>query len=160
MPKCELIRSQLADYLLGGLPRRARSRVAAHLASCPGCRAELAALARTGDLLRQVAPAPAPPALWESINREILARPRHPVRPALRWAWGLAMAVILLVVIVAGSFSLRSPLTPAPVSVVATAQADEEMQATIEAHLSAVWDSPLADEAAVGLRLASLEVEE
>jgi hypothetical protein len=41
--------------------------------------------------------------------------------------------------------------------VVTAAEADEEMQATMEGHMATTWAAPLADEAALGLRLASME---
>jgi anti-sigma factor RsiW len=156
MPQCDRIRNQLSYYLVGGLRPRARGRVAAHLKQCPSCRAELAALERTGALLARAGPAQAPAETWESVQQAILARPRPHREPRRGTTWRWAVSVAILVLVVLGLLVVRSH-RPAPPAMVVTAEVDEDLQATMEAHLSAMWAAPLADEAAVGLRLAELE---
>jgi hypothetical protein len=66
------------------------------------------------------------------------------------------MGAVALVVMVLAAFFVRPPAAQEPVVVVA-AEADEEMQATMDGHLSAVWAAPLSDVAGVGLRMAAAE---
>jgi anti-sigma factor RsiW len=154
MMKCDGIRDQLADYVVGGLAGRKRRRVEQHLRECAACRAEVAALERTGALLESLEAQDAPRQTWETVRRDIAARQQQRVRP--RWAWGMAMGVMALVLVVVGGLIL-GPIQMGAPPVVVAAEADEELEATIEGHLSAVWAAPLADEAAIGLRLAALE---
>jgi len=158
MGECEHIRRRLADYAVGGLSRRARARVTAHVEACASCRAELRALEHTGALLQTVGMEAAPDD-WEMVRARIRARARKAARPVLRLAWAAGMATVGLILLVYGGV-LRSPqdsgLAPETAAVV---EAETELRATMEDHLTAVWASPLADEASVGLRLAALEEE-
>jgi hypothetical protein len=64
---------------------------------------------------------------------------------------GVALAVLVVALITFLPTLQResgSPVMP---------QADEDIQLTMEAHLAAVWSAPLADTAAVGLHLGSVE---
>jgi anti-sigma factor RsiW len=157
MTECDKIRGQLADYVVGGLRGRAQARVEAHLRACEVCQRELAALERTGELLDAVGREEAPTRTWESIRREIEGRRRAPVGTGLRWAWALAVTTAALVLMAFGALKLRQHALEATPQVAVVAEVDEEMRATMEGHLSAVWAAPLSDEAAVGLRLAALE---
>lgn len=150
------ILDRLADHAVGALRGRDKARVERHLAECAECRREFAALRRTGDLLSALSLEEAPPETWEAVRDRIrsLQRTSRAGRP--RVAWGLTMGVVAVLFIALGLFLQR----PAPVSeplLVVAAEVDEEMQASIEGHLSTVWAAPLADEAAVGLRLAEWE---
>ena len=51
---CAQIRPELGVYVLGAIAPADRARVSRHLASCPGCREELAGLAGLPALLRAV----------------------------------------------------------------------------------------------------------
>ena len=154
MRECRRVRGELAAYAVGGLSGRGRARVEGHLRGCGECRAELGALERTGALLERVGMEDAPAGTWEAVRREIAARQQQRARP--RWAWGMAVGVMALMLVVFGGLILGPVRMGAPPVVVA-AEADEELEATIEGHLSAVWAAPLADEAAIGLRMAALE---
>ena len=146
---------RLPDYAVGALRGRAKVRVESHLAECAACRRELAALARTGELLNSLALEEAPSGTWEAVREKIgEPRPAAPRRPRL--AWGLAMGVVALLMVAVGIF-LQRPLGLGEPRLVVAVEADEEMQATIQGHLPTMWAAPLADEAAVGLRLAALE---
>jgi len=147
---------RLADYAVGALRGRAKARVESHLAECAACRNELAALQRTGELLNSVALADAPAETWEAVRERVgeLRRAAAPARP--RFAWGLAMGLVAVLIVALGIFLKRPTPVGEPLLVVAV-EADDEMQATIDGHLSTMWAAPLADEAAVGLRLAEWE---
>ena len=164
MKKCDFIRDRLAEYAVGGLRGRVRARVEAHTRTCSECRAELRALERTGELLDAMDPQEAPAGTWEGVRervtaplaaqrrRETRGRPKLGWRP--RWAWVMATAAVVLVLIVA---VLLGPLGLGEPRLVVALEADEEMQATMEGHLSAVWAAPLSDVAALGLQMASVE---
>lgn len=147
---------QLADYAVGAVRGRQKARVERHIAECADCRRELAALQRTGELLNAVSLEHAPPETWDAIRTKIddLQRTTAPARP--RFAWGLAMGVVAVLIVALGIFLQRTTPVREPVLVV-VAEADDEMQATIDGHLSTMWAAPLTDEAAVGLQLAQWE---
>ncbi len=155
MSKCDLIRDRLSEYAVGGLRGRMRARVEAHVGECAGCRAELKALERTGALLDSLETQDAPEGTWEAVRERVLARPRERARVRPRWAW--AMSTVALVVVVAVAAVVMVPRPVERPVVVAAAAADEEMQMTMDDHLSTVWAAPLSDMAAVGLRMAALE---
>ncbi len=156
MRECDRHRTRLAEYAVGALKRRARARVQQHLSGCAECRAELAALERTGALLASLGLREAPERAREGLRRA-LGAPRHVTfRPQRRWAWGAAVGAVALAAAVLAILFFGPLSTTAPHAVVA-AEPDEEIQATMQGHLSTVWSAPLADEAAVGLRLATLE---
>ena len=147
---------RLPDYSVGALRGREKVRVERHLDECAACRRELAALQRTGELLNSVCLEHAPPETWEAVRDRIgdLGRAPAPARP--RFAWGLAMGLVAVLIVALGLFLQRPTPIGEPLLVIAV-EADDEMQATIEGHLSTMWAAPLADEAAVGLRLAEWE---
>lgn len=153
MNECQWTK-KLSEYVVGGLKGRAKDNLARHLSECAVCRRELAALERTGVLLDALSLEQAPEGTWEAINAR-LRRGAAPVRARLRWALGVAMGAVALVVIVFGILimqpsEMRTPMT------VNNIEADQEMQATMEGHVSTTWAAPLADEAAMGLRLGSM----
>jgi anti-sigma factor RsiW len=68
---CADVRQALGVYVVGAIDPAERAFVGQHLATCPGCRAEFAGLARLPALLGRVtldeverAPAQAPPAVF------------------------------------------------------------------------------------------------
>ena len=67
---------------LAALPAEpAEPEIAAHVAMCPTCHAELASLRHTVDLARATHPATdtGPPSrVWHAINGELAAPPRNP----------------------------------------------------------------------------------
>ena len=86
---CEAAREAIGGYVLGGLEPEERADVAAHVAACPECAAELARLEGLPDLLRHadglVIP-PAPPAVEERLLDRIArerGKHRRRRRPAL-----------------------------------------------------------------------------
>ena len=157
MGKCDRIGRSLAEYAVGGLGRRARARVESHVEECPSCREELRALEHTGTLLEAVGLEAAPDD-WEMVRSQIKVRARKTARPVLRTAWAAGVVAVGIALLVYGGL-VRGPqeqgLEPEPAA--AMVEAENELRATMEDHLAAVWATPLADEAAVGLRLADLE---
>jgi hypothetical protein len=95
---CAEARNRLPGLLYGDLPRGEASALRAHLAACPACRQELAALEGVRRALDTV-PAPAVQVDLPRLYREAAARQ---VRRAGRWRWaavacGAAAAVLLIV---------------------------------------------------------------
>jgi anti-sigma factor RsiW len=105
----------------GLLPRGAEGELAGHLAGCPACAAENAAIFATGPALRALTgvrtmeKAPALDAMWTRVRAGIEERRearRNPFRIA-RWAWipaAAALAVVALLLYPAGTD--RSPFHP------------------------------------------------
>lgn len=110
---CWRTRRRLGAYQDGELDPTARGRMEAHLAACPACAAEGAALARLREALLAAAPEP-PEAVWEAFWPQVRQRlasarpePSHRpagVRPAFRahprLALGAAVAAAALVLAV------------------------------------------------------------
>ena len=144
--KCSYGR-QLADYQVGKLQGTARVHVEQHLAVCPACRRELAALQSTADLLRPMVLHAAPPATWRGVRARLTPR-RSPVFARVR-QWSPAFAAMMVLLIVA------AVLLPMTHTAHLTAQlADTDGYSQVQ--LAAAWDSPLADKAALGLAMIAL----
>ncbi|HAZ64294.1 MAG TPA: hypothetical protein DCZ72_11885 [Armatimonadetes bacterium] len=115
MLTCRRAEQLLAAATVAPLSVRQARQLAAHLAGCPACRAEQAALERTVGLLAE-APLPAGrPDLWDAIAARLDAAHAPARRAPLRLGWALggfgalvATAALLLVVLWPGG------LTPAP----------------------------------------------
>jgi anti-sigma factor RsiW len=102
--------SDLTAYLDSALAPAARGAVEAHLARCPGCRAERDRLAVTLALLARLPPAPVPSPGFEARfeARLAAARSRGPERrgflDGLAWRWmapALATAAVAVTAVVA-----------------------------------------------------------
>lgn len=122
MLTCRRAEELLAAATVAPLPARQARQLAAHLAGCPACRAEQAALERTVGLLAE-APLPAGrPDLWAAVAARLDAeRAPAPARRApLRLSWALggfgalaATAALLLVVLWPGGPTV-GPTPPEP----------------------------------------------
>ena len=151
---CDQAKPRLADYAVGALSARERARLLQHVGACASCRAEIEALERTGALVSRLNLESAPTGAWEAICHLIGDKGRGSARRG--WARALAMAgVVLAVLVVALITFLPTPQGKSGGAVVT--QTDQDLQLTMEAHLTAVWSAPLADTAAVGLHLGSVE---
>jgi predicted anti-sigma-YlaC factor YlaD len=155
MAQCEQFRNRLAEYVVGALKGRARSRIEEHLRECAVCRAELAALERTGAILHGSPLLEAPDWTWDAISRRI-AQPARNVTRRLRWAWGAAASAVAVVLIVI-AFFVASPNGSGPTQLAMSPPAEEEMDVAIQGRIPAAWAAPLSDEAAIGLRFMSTE---
>ena len=105
----------------GLLPREAEAELAGHLAGCPACAAEDAAISATGPVLRALTgirameKAPALDAMWTRVRAGIEESRAARRRPSwiARWAWipaAVALAVLALLFYPAGTD--RSPFHP------------------------------------------------
>jgi anti-sigma-K factor RskA len=105
----------LAAYALGSLDEEEAAQVEAHLATCPGCRAELQSYEALAERLALAAPDAVPPAkLKQQILRQLQVPRTEPVKgPRRSWwqwlaglfegagpAWGIASLVLLAVLVV------------------------------------------------------------
>jgi len=149
---CSRIRGLLADYQAGLLDGRRAEEVAAHVAECEACAAELAALRRTAALLDATEPARPSRDLWPRIAAQL--RPRE--RPRAWWqslvpatprtAFALAAVVVLLVAL-AVVFPTHSERPPAPLP----HAVDDDAPLFAQWHAEASIRSGLADPYALAL---------
>lgn len=65
---CRQVVELMTDYLEGSLPARDRARFEEHIAGCDGCRAYLAQLRRTREVVGRIADEPMP----ASVERELI----------------------------------------------------------------------------------------
>ena len=108
---CAQIRPELGVYVLGAIAPADRARVSRHLASCPGCREELAGLAGLPALLRAVPAATAlqlsgerPPDPSGPLVDGLIGRVAAFGRP--RW-WSLAAAAAVLAAAAAAGWTTQ-----------------------------------------------------
>lgn len=141
--RCCPTTEELAAYQAGFVSAWVRAQLDTHVAACPPCQREMAALERTAHVLTQLSPPAMPQDLWPGVAQRLQARKRTQV-----W-WRLAatagMAASLLVGWLTWQGNQTAPLPAAPV---ASAQYIEDHQ-----FLSA--GDPLADRASLGMALAS-----
>lgn len=102
--KCNEVQEHLSAWLDGEVPEELKPRLAEHLAFCPACQAELAALARLDAALAGLeAPEPR-----QDLAAGVL---RRLPRPTPSWVRSLALAACLLLGIFLGG-SLTGTLYP------------------------------------------------
>ncbi len=103
-------RADLSAYLDGELSQRATRKLESHLATCPGCTAELEGLRETRATLRSLPEMPAPrsftltPEMARDARPARLApepRPLQPIVSGLRMASGGLAAALAVVVVIA-----------------------------------------------------------
>lgn len=92
--KCTEVQEHLSAWLDGEVPEALRPRLADHLAACPVCQAELAALERLDTALAELE-APVPQGLAAGVLRRL-------PRPTPSWARSLALAACLVLGIFLG----------------------------------------------------------
>jgi anti-sigma factor RsiW len=102
--KCSEVQEYLSAWMDGEIPEGLSRRLADHVAGCPACRAEQAALARLDAALAGLE-APVPQGLATKVRRRLPS-------PAIPWFQSLALAVCLVLGIFLGS-SLTGTLYPA-----------------------------------------------
>jgi anti-sigma factor RsiW len=116
MTTCPSYADQLPELALGVLTGRDRSRLLAHVDTCPNCADELERLARTADMVVQVAPEADPPLGFEVrlFERMGVARPRrrHFNRHVPRWMPVAAAAAVIALGLGLGlGFGFSTPST-------------------------------------------------
>ena len=87
-----------SPYLEGDLGPEERRVLELHLASCKACRAALAELRATVDLLRLVPEPPAPPGLGQQVMERIAALERRPLARISGWLFGAGGSPLVSVV--------------------------------------------------------------
>ena len=118
---CRTARARIEGKADGPLPREAAAELAGHLAGCPACASEDAAVSATGPVLRALTgirameKAPALDAMWTRVRAGIEEGREARRRPSwiARWAWipaAVALAVVALLFYPAGTD--RSPFHP------------------------------------------------
>lgn len=145
--KCRMCR-KLADYQAGALNGPQRDDLARHLAACPTCQAELAALNRTAALLQPMPQADAPREVWARVACQLTPR-RTASGAGTRRVWIPAMAAAMLIVIVAFAFVM--PMLHGHVGAPASGDGYGDLQ------VAAAWDNPLSDKAALGLAMLATD---
>ena len=119
-PDPELAHPEAAGWVLGILDPGDADRFAAHLRSCPDCRAAVAELGPAAQLLQTAAPAAEPPAELQARTLDGVAKAAAAARPGgrrSRWrGWNTRMlALAASVVVIAGAVSAGVLLSrPAP----------------------------------------------
>jgi hypothetical protein len=119
-PDPELAHPEAAGWVLGILDPGDAGRFAAHLESCPDCRAAVAELGPAAQLLQTAAPAAEPPAELQARTLDGVAKAAAAARPGgrrSRWrGWNTRMlALAASVVVIAGAVSAGVLLSrPAP----------------------------------------------
>ena len=109
----------LSPYLDGHLNAQARHRVDRHLHECQDCRQELESLRRTVELVRALPRVRAPrsfriPHAAPAPSLPVWMRPA--MQGALRWASGVAAALLLVALAGRGLAVLGAPMLPQPVA--------------------------------------------
>ncbi|MEJ2071113.1 MAG: zf-HC2 domain-containing protein [Syntrophobacterales bacterium] len=94
--KCTEVQEHLSAWLDGEVPEELRPRLADHLAACPVCQAELAALERLDASLAELEAPPASRDLAAGVLRRL-------PRPTPSWVRSLALAACLVLGIFIGS---------------------------------------------------------
>jgi len=109
--KCEEVRDQLAEHLLGTLDERGDAEVREHLRGCSSCRGEMAALAEGVSTFASAAHDVDPP---EELRDRVLTvlrdewtavAPEAPARPRSTWLWRAAAIAALMAALAWGGFS-------------------------------------------------------
>jgi len=146
---CRQARKQLELYHLGALDPPRAERVREHLSACEACGAELARLEALDQALGALPEGGATGDLWPGVRARLAPRDPRPtwVRDIWQPAAAAAVAIVLAVVLVNGA--LAPGTTPADLSF------SPETQAPFSEQYAAIsWQTPLADDAALGARLA------
>jgi len=151
--RCDRAQALLADYQAGALNERQAAAVAAHVAECERCAAELAALERTATLLDATEPRRPSRDLWPGIAAQLKPREaqrawwRSLVPASPRAALGLAAAVMVIVALM-----VVLPQHWATPPTVALPQAEDEDAALFaQWHAEASLTSGMADAQALAL---------
>lgn len=106
---CARVREWLPEYDYGALGPWRRWQATRHLARCPECARELAALRRATELLTALPAPPAPEAMWEHLKAEIEATEQvAPVAPLFRRRAPLLVTAAAVAALALG-IGLRAP---------------------------------------------------
>ena len=98
MERCEEVRELLPELAAGVVAGDSRARALAHVATCPGCRRELAELSSVLDSLLLLAPEHEPSAGFESSVLAAMAPEHRPSRRFRAVLFALAASVVAIAV--------------------------------------------------------------
>ena len=140
--QCDEVRPRLEAYIDGELGERDREQLHDHLADCPECGAEAAALQRLRDGIRQAAPSHRAPEAFRSQIRSALrqqaATSARRVRPAPGW---LAYAASLLLAVALGSGGTLLITGERQQAAIANELIDSHLRSLLGNHLTDVASS-------------------
>jgi mycothiol system anti-sigma-R factor len=138
MMQCEEIRSRLDAYVDGEIAEPERVLLREHLAECPECGPEMAALERLRDGIRRAAPVYRAPEALRSRIRAALRTEARAEAPAARPAPGwLAYAASILLAVAVGSGGT--------LLITGERQGDAVANELIDSHLRSLLGSHLTD---------------
>ena len=140
--QCEEVRTRLEAYFDGELAETERASLRDHLAGCPDCGPELAALERLRDDLRRSAPVYRAPEALRSQIRFALRRERTTSAPVgWRGSGWLAYAASLLLAVALGSGGTYLALGERQENTIAAELVDSHLRALLGTHLTDVASS-------------------
>ena len=110
MSGCEDIRELLSARIDGELSDAESRTLDEHLDACPACRQELAETERVWRRLDVLGDVKVPAGLADRTLARVLSAERHPATPfrRFRWAYRLATAAAILLVLAVGSLLLTN----------------------------------------------------
>ncbi|MCD6359805.1 MAG: hypothetical protein J7M38_03005 [Armatimonadetes bacterium] len=171
---CEQVREQLVECW--GAQEALSAEALAHIRQCPECRREAELLRGTRRLLGQIEPVRAPAGFTERVMAEVARTPQQDRSwqeriGELLWpqghtpAWGRALAVAALLMVLISGFALLHGLggapamQPQPASIIAdgggagalTVANDEDLEALMLRHEALELNQALSDDAGVHL---------
>jgi anti-sigma factor RsiW/acylphosphatase len=106
--ECRQNQARFSEYLDDALDEAGRDALEAHLESCERCRAELAALRRAVESVRELPVLRAPDGFAAGIRERLTARERTTDRRLVRLIWARALPVAAMFLLVVGATFLVS----------------------------------------------------
>jgi anti-sigma factor RsiW len=158
--QCEDVLDRLVEGVTGSVPPGDRAAVVAHLATCPRCRGEAAAVENTAARLREAGRFVTPPGFWPDFMRQLDARleaePQRVLIRFRRWlasprhALGTAAVTVLasLAIFMAVRFAPPRPMPPDPVDTQVRGLVTETMTITLPSlgDILETWRAGLSQE--------------
>lgn len=156
--RCRDVLERLVEGITGSLPPSERPAIVAHLAACPRCRDEAAALEAVAAHLREAGGVAVPPGFWAAFMRRLderLEADRMPVSARLRrWlasprhALGTAVVTVVAVLAVFAAVRTIPPPPPDPVVIRARGLVTETMTSSLPSlgEMLEVWRAGLVQE--------------
>lgn len=106
--ECRQYQERFSEYLDDALDDADREALEAHLESCERCRAELAALRRVVDAVRELPVLRAPETFAAGVREQLAARERTTERRLVRLIWARVLPVAAMFLLVVGATFLVS----------------------------------------------------
>jgi len=158
---CEDVLERLVEGVTGSVPPGDRTAIIAHLATCPRCRSEAAAIEATAARLREAGRFVPPPGFWSDFMAQLHARLEAERLPAFirfrRWlasprhALGTAAVTALatLAIFLTIRFVPPRPAAPDPIDAQVRRLVTETMTTTLPSlgEMLETWRAGLSQEA-------------